>query len=181
MPAFGFNRQDGETPAPIPAGRYETIIRSSDFKLTRSGGERLVLGVDVIAGSYTGRRIWHAINVAGSDGAINHGRRALAKLLGALKLDKIEDTEELHGKPLMADVRIESSFGYDDKNTIDDWHPLEDKGARQGLEPAAPVARAAPAAQDAQARRTFMNNGNQAKSATPKPTAAEICGEDIPF
>jgi hypothetical protein len=173
MPSFGFNKKDGETPAPIPVGDYEVMIRSSDFKETKSGGERLLLGVDVIAGTYAGRRIWHPINTQGSPGAISHGKKALAKLLEALGIDEIKETEELHDLPVVAMVDIEKSYEYDDKNTINGWRRIEDNGE---------ASRAAPLKEAA--RRSFLSNGQPApaaKPAAPRLTAAQIVDDEMPF
>jgi Protein of unknown function (DUF669) len=179
MPAFDFNRKDGESPQPVPAGNYEVMICRSDFKLTRSGGEQLILGVKIISGAYTGRQIFHAINVAGSDAACAFGRKKLAKLLEALNLEKIEETEELHDRPLMAVVEIEHSLDYDPKNVVNGWHRLEDNGE------ASRAASAAPAAAKDQAKRRFQqsmkSNSGAAPAASDRRTTAQIIDDNIPF
>jgi hypothetical protein len=182
MPVFDFSQKDGESPAPVPKGIYEVEIHTSDFKETRAGGERLVLGVDIMSGPFAGRRIFSSINSAGySDGALAFGRKQLAKILKALSIPKISGTEELHDQRLMATIGIEYSDEYGDKNSVDGWHPFDAEISRAAA--AAPAASSAPAAPlKEQARRSFMNSDTPTKPAEPdRRTTAQIVDEDIPF
>jgi hypothetical protein len=199
MPTYDFDQKDGETFPPVPGGRYEVVVRTSEFKTTRSGNEQLVFMTEILAGEYTGRQIPYPIMTYGSDAGVAFGKKKLSKLLKALGIPKIHETSELHGKPLLAEVEIEISTGsWDDKNNIVAWYPLEN--SEGGL-----TARAAPAP-----RRNYLSNGEPAPSAAPsadalkdqaknrfqqsmrannsaapaapdKRTTAQIVDEDIPF
>jgi hypothetical protein len=197
-PTYDFDQKDGETTL-VPGGRYEVIIRDSDFKTTRAGNEQLVLTVEILtAGEYAGCKISHPIMTYGSDAGVAFGKKKLSKVLKALGIPKIHETSELHDKPLLADVEIEISTGsWDDKNQIVAWYPLEGDGEttraaprRNYLsngEPAPDKAAAAPSA-DAlkdQAKQRFqqsMRSNNSTKPAEPdRRTTAQIVDEDIPF
>jgi hypothetical protein len=126
---------------PLPAGEYEMMITRSTTKATKSGnGSYLELEMQVISGEYSGRRHWERLNLDNPNHqAVKIAQESLAKLCMALGLDEVEDSEELHDMPFLAEVGIDKKD--DTRNVI--WGY---KGADVPPVSAKPTKPAAPAA-----------------------------------
>ena len=132
MAAFSFNaveHQDTDisTPtitkySPIPEGDYQAVITDSDVRTTKAGdGEYVLLTFEIISSSeYGGKRIWMIYNVKNKNPTTERiANSDLASISRATNVLNYEDTEELHGKPMIVSVIIEpASGGYDEKNQI---------------------------------------------------------------
>ena len=94
---------------PIPAGRYLCLIKQTDQKDTRNKtGKYVEVEFEVMKGNFQRRKLWARLNV--------HNQSAEAQRIGreqfnALKLaagkERVEATEELHGKLVVCIVAIE--------------------------------------------------------------------------
>ena len=157
MAAFSFNAVQHEATdigaptakkySPIPEGDYQAVITDSEMRTTKAGdGEYLLLTFEIISGGqFEGRRIWVRLNVKNkSPKAEERAKRDLASILRATNVEQMQDTEELHMKPMIVSVVIEpASGGFDESNDIRAYKSAAVEVAT--TETAAPVA-AEPAA-----------------------------------
>ena len=67
MPVPGYNPDNtedyGSNYGAIPDGSYPAMITEYQYKETKSGGQMLVLTVEVIDGPCKGRKVWENLNV----------------------------------------------------------------------------------------------------------------------
>ena len=98
---------------PLPAGEYEMMVVKSTTKPTKSGnGSYLELEMHIISGEHTGRRHWERLNLDNpSLQTVKIAEEQLARLCVALGLDEVDDSDQLHDKPFVAE------FGIDKKDS----------------------------------------------------------------
>jgi hypothetical protein len=98
---------------PLPAGEYEAMIVKSETKTTKSGnGSYLELEMHIISGDHSGRRHWERLNLDNpSLQTVKIAQEQLARLCVALGLDEVNDSDELHDTPFIAE------FGIDKKDS----------------------------------------------------------------
>lgn len=126
---------------PIPAGDYPMIISESEMKATKSGsGEYLQLTLEVIDGQYKGRKVWDRLNLVNPNAtAVSIAEATLSAICHAVGVERVDDSEQLHDRPLMGKVKFVPADGsYDAKNEMAGYKPMP--GAP------APARKAAPAA-----------------------------------
>lgn len=123
---------------PLPAGDYEMMITKSATKPTNKGdGSYLELEMQVLGGEYSGRRHWERLNLDNPNPkAVKIAQESLAKLCIALGFDHVEDSEELHDTPFIAEVGIDKKDPT--RNVIWGYQSA-------GVPAAAPAAKTAPA------------------------------------
>jgi len=94
---------------PLPAGQYELMITRSATKPTKAGtGSYLELEMQVIGGQHSGRRHWERLNLDNpSQQTVKIAEEQLARLCNALGIDDVNDSEQLHDLPFLADVAID--------------------------------------------------------------------------
>lgn len=150
MSAFlGFNAEGIDTRdeyAPIPAGTYNVIISDSEVKQTKMGdGSYLKLTLEVQQGEYQGRKVFHNITLQNPNPtAVSIGQKHLAQICHAVGVLQVNDSAELHNRPLLAVVKIRKGDGqYSDSNEVQRY-----EAAQLG---AAPSFQAPPHARPAQA------------------------------
>lgn len=104
-----FEERTSPSHGPLPAGEYEVMIVKSDTKATKAGnGSYLELEMHVISGDHTGRRHWERLNLDNpSLQTVKIAEEQLARLCVALGLDEVNDSEELHDKPFVAEFGID--------------------------------------------------------------------------
>lgn len=104
-----FEERTSSSYGPLPAGEYEAMIVKSETKTTKSGnGSYLELEMHVISGDHTGRRHWERLNLDNpSLQTVKIAEEQLARLCVALGLDQVDDSEELHDKPFVAEFAID--------------------------------------------------------------------------
>ena len=123
---------------PLPAGEYEMVIVRSETRPTRAGnGHFLELEMQVISGPASGRRHWERMNLDNVNAqAVKIAQEQLARLCVALGLDEVNDSEELHDKPFIAEVGIDKKD--ESKNVIWRFSPAL-KSAPAAKPAAAPI------------------------------------------
>lgn len=131
---------------PLPPGEYEVMIVKSDTKPTKAGnGSYLELEMHVISGEHSGRRHWERLNLDNpSQQTVKIAEEQLARLCVAIGLDEVNDSDELHDRPFVAE------FGIDKKDSTRNviWNYRSIAGAPVAPKPAAkpvPAQAAAPA------------------------------------
>lgn len=113
-----FEERTAPSYGPLPPGEYECMIVKSDTKTTKSGnGSYLELEMHIISGDHTGRRHWERLNLDNpSLQTVKIAEEQLARLCVALGLDEVNDSEELHDKPFVAEFAIDKKD--DTRNVI---------------------------------------------------------------
>jgi hypothetical protein len=143
----------------LPPGRYVVQIVNSEMRPTKDGrGQLLWLELDVLEGELAGRKLFDRLNLVNANPTtVEIAQRTLSAICHALGQMRVDDSEQLHLIPLIADVRVQPpKDGYDAQNSIR-YLPLEQRpAARPGAvsaprtavtaRPAAPRGPAAPAA-----------------------------------
>lgn len=107
------NHQDMNSFEPIPAGEYLAKITESEIKDTAAGtGKYVKLKFEVIEGEYKGRLIWNNLNIINPNPtAVEIAQKELATICRAIGKPVIQDTNELHGIPMLMKVRIVPAKG----------------------------------------------------------------------
>jgi hypothetical protein len=136
---------------PLPAGHYEMMITKSASKPTKSGnGSYLELEMQVIDGDHSGRRHWERLNLDNPNHqTVKIAQEQLARLCAALGVDEVNDSEELHDQPFIAEVGIDKKDP--SKNVI--WN-YRDAGVNVP-KAAAPAKKPAPVAAPAKSARPW--------------------------
>lgn len=146
--AINFSERTSPTYGPLPAGDYEMMITASTTKPTKSGnGSYLELQMQVISGEHSGRRHWERLNLDNpSQQTVKIAQEQLARLVMALGLDDVADSEELHDIPFIAEVGIDKKDST--RNVIWGYHAADaapaPKPAAAPVKPAAPAKAARP-------------------------------------
>jgi hypothetical protein len=129
----------------LPPGRYVVQIVGSEMRPTKDGMGRLLwLELDVLEGAYAGRKVFDRLNLVNANPTtVEIAQRTLSAICHAVGKMQVEDSEQLHLIPMIADVKVQPpKNGYDAQNTLR-YLPLERQPAPG---PVAPAARPAAAA-----------------------------------
>jgi hypothetical protein len=132
----------------LPPGRYVVQIVNSEMRPTKDGmGQYLWLELDVLEGEYAGRKLFDRLNLVNSNPTtVEIAQRTLSAICHAVRKMQVDDSEQLHLIPLIADVKVQPpKNGYDASNTLR-YMPLEQAVSRPVVAPAARPAVAARAA-----------------------------------
>jgi len=115
-------------PAPVPADKYVVVIVGSEMKTTKDmTGSYLQLELDIQEGQFAGRKIIDRLNLNNSNQqAVEIAQRTLSQICHAVNVLSVNDSEQLHGRRMVADVRIEPGRGqYGDNNRVFAYHPID--------------------------------------------------------
>lgn len=106
-PATGFD--------PIPRGRYLCCIEKSEMKTTRdSAGQYLELAFKVLDGEHANRVVFARLNLVNANPkATEIAYREFSALCRACGVLQVQDSAELHNRPLLIQVELENG---QDKN-----------------------------------------------------------------
>jgi len=109
----------------IPAGSYEAVITDSEMKATTTGGEMLVLSLQILNGEYQNRKVWDRLNLKNkSDTAVQIAKGTLSSICRAVGVMTPKDSSELHNKPMLIKIAIQPAKGeYGESNTIKSYRP----------------------------------------------------------
>lgn len=149
---------------PLPEGKYPVMITESTVETAKSGSNYLKLRLEVIEGNrrgavlFTNLNLWNANPKAAQIAA--EELKAICDAVG--HPGTVQDSAELHSKPLMARVRIRTDPGYDAQNEIKGFSAYSAGGA------AAPATQAPAPAQ----RPPAENVPQQAAHAPPASSPA---------
>jgi hypothetical protein len=105
MAQLHFNAEEVE-PAnfdPLPEGKYQVVVSASEMKPTQKhDGAYLELELTVIDGAYSNRKVRARLNLANpSQAAVKIARQQLSALCRAVGVLTINDSAELHNRPLL--------------------------------------------------------------------------------
>ena len=136
----------------FPAGQYVAQIVSSEMRPTKDGGgQYLWLELDVLEGPLAGRKLFDRLNLVNASAqTVEIAQRTLSAICHATGRLQVQDSQELHLIPMIADVKVKPpKNGYGESNKVH-YLPLErGAGAQARPQATAPVAAAAPATQPA--------------------------------
>lgn len=152
-----FNAEEVEPLQPmtvLPRGRYNAMITASEDKPIKSGtGAYLQLEFTITDGPHANRKVWSRLNLDNPNAtAVDIAKRELAAIYQALGVTKATDSAELHDKPLVIEVAIETKDG-NENNRIKAY--MRANGAAPATKPA--VAKPAPAAVPAAPKRPWQS------------------------
>ena len=126
------NVDDSDDFAPIPAAWYPAEIVKSEMKNSNKHTEQeprqyLNLQFKIIGDSYANRRVFHMLNLVNpSEQTVEIANKQLKKICTSVGLVSVDDSEELHGKPLEIKVAIEEETDdYPAKNVVKGFRALE--------------------------------------------------------
>jgi len=113
---------------PVPPNDYKVIIAKSEFKKTKAGtGHYLSLQMKIIEGEYKGRILFENLNLDNPNPtAVEIANKALNTICKACNKVGVQDSEELHGIPMIATVSItEATKTKPASNSIKFYAPVE--------------------------------------------------------
>ena len=134
----------------IPAGDYEAMVTDSIMKSTKDGtGQYLELTIEIQSGQFQGRRLWDRLNLANRNPkAVEIAQKQLAQLCHATGVLQVQDSQQLHNRPIVAKVAVRNDPERGPSNEIKGYKA---QGTMQGAaasfqapRAAAPAAAAAP-------------------------------------
>lgn len=175
--------QDDRSFEPMPAGDYVVQIVDSEIVQTSKGGDMLKLTMEVIEGPFSDppRKVWDNLNIRNANAtAQGIAHRTLADICAACGIGPIQDSDDLHFKPIVATLKIEPERTVGDK-TYDARNGVKRYKARNGAAGApagkAPAQRAAAPASQAVRGATGSRPWNNPQGAA----AARDMDDNIPF
>lgn len=129
---------------PVPAGDYIAQITESSIKPTKSGsGTVLNLTWTIIDGQFTNRKIFDRVNIQNQNPEAERiGQSQLSSICHAVGVTNLQDSNQLHGRPVKVKVKIRKDEQYGDSNEIKGYSASGPVAAA----PAAPFAQPAVAA-----------------------------------
>lgn len=113
--------------AALPAGNYVAQVERSEVKQTKDGiGSYLSLGFKILEGDYSGRMLFGNITLTNKNSQAQEiGRKQLIKLSTACGLGHLQDSEQLHGIPVMIKVSDSRVYDGEKQNDIKDYKPVQ--------------------------------------------------------
>lgn len=106
---------------PLPSGEYPVHIVGSEMRATKSGtGHYIEFTLEVLDGEYAGRKLFDRLNIDNpNQQAVAIARRVLAQICHAVGVLQLQDTEQLHHRPMVAIVQVEPGRdGYGPRNVV---------------------------------------------------------------
>lgn len=126
---------DANTVAPaaelgaLPAGEYLVAITDSAMEDTKArDGQFLKLVFSVLEGPHQGAKIFDRLNLINrSQTAVDIAQRALSAICHAVGVFGVEDSQQLHNKPLKIKISYEPAKGeYGETNRVKAYKPAKD-------------------------------------------------------
>ncbi len=119
----------GVDPTPVfdvlPAGDYLAMIVDSEMKPTKAGtGEYLNMTLQILDGPYKNRLIFDRLNLVNANAkAVEIAQRQLSQICHAVNVLRVNDSAELHDKPLVATLKVRKRPDYNDQNEVAGYKP----------------------------------------------------------
>ena len=146
MAQLSFNVNDippeENTFQPLPDGWYTASINNAEVKTSKSGGEYINIRYDITGPTHQGRVVFgmvtltnHGPNKATAESI---GRQHLGKIVMAIGLQGINDTDQLIGGNLQIKLATEKNEEYGDKNKVTNWKAISGIAPVQQPMPTAP-------------------------------------------
>ena len=137
----------------LPAGWHTAQVTESEIVNLNSGnGQALKLTFEVLSDGYRNRKLWARLNVRHNNPKTEQiAQQQLRELCDSIGVVRMQDTVELHNKPVQVKVKIrkDDTGQYEDQNEITGFKPAGGAAAPVGARPMQPGA--APSASAANA------------------------------
>ena len=118
----------------LPPGWYIAQVSESDIvELGTGNGKALKLTFDILSDQGRGRKVWARLNIQHTSPKTETiAQQQLRELCDSIGIVQMQDTVELHNKPVQIRVKIRKSEDprYDDSNDIAGFKPVD--GAASG-------------------------------------------------
>lgn len=134
MAQFSFDTNDVEKRESnyelLPAGWYTAQVVESEIVPLKSGnGKALKLTFEVLQDGYLNRKVWMRLNVRHSTSpkAEQIAQQQLRELCESVGIVRLQDTTELHNKPVAIKVKIrkDDTGQYEDQNEVNGFKPAQ--------------------------------------------------------
>ncbi|RKX64880.1 MAG: hypothetical protein DRP42_05700 [Tenericutes bacterium] len=148
------NKAGMEDRSALPEGKYLVIITKSDYKATKAGtGHYLNLTMKVVEGPKKGNVVFALMNLENPNPvAVDIANKELNSICQACGKASVEDSDELHGIPMLVTVKIrKGNADYPDSNSVSKYEAYTGDGDFSAEAAAATAASAPPAAEATQA------------------------------
>jgi len=147
--------QPGGSMEVIPAGEYRVMISDSAMEPSKTGGQFLKLTIQVIDGPHQGAVLFDRLNLVNSNPkAVEIAQRTLSAICHAVGVLQVQDSAQLHNRPMLARVAYKEGGQPDGKggvygpsNEIKAYKPINGQPApaQPAYQPAAPAMQPPPA------------------------------------
>lgn len=110
----------------LPAGEYTAMLVNSEMKWTKQGtGQYLNLDFQVIDGPFQGRHFFDRLNLVNpNQQAVDIAQRQLSALCHAVNVLHVQDSAQLHDKPLIAKLKyVAAKDNFSEKNEVVAYKP----------------------------------------------------------
>lgn len=148
--------------SPIPDGEYLARITKSEMKKTKNGsGEFLLLEFDIMSPPYTNRKVWVRLNIINNKAdTVERAYEELKTISDAIGIGPFNDTNVLHGKPMIIQVEVEpAADGFKASNSVAMYKKAGDMGnAQQAAAQPTQQATDSATAEQAQERPSWASN-----------------------
>ena len=123
---------------PLEPGQYSATVVASEIKATKAGtGEYISFTWEIIDGKGKGRKVFDIVNHRNPNKtAEDIGNATLGRMSRLAGVPNLEDTSQLHGKPMLITLVIDENPGFSPKNVIKAWDPIpSNEGAGEASPP----------------------------------------------
>ncbi|MGJ7508706.1 DUF669 domain-containing protein [Variovorax sp. GT1P44] len=98
---------------PLPPGNYVAQVIESDLKPLASGkGDALNLTLQILEGQYINRKVWARLNIRHENAQAQQiAQSQLSALCHAVGVINLNDSAQLHGKPVRIRVKLRPAEG----------------------------------------------------------------------
>lgn len=135
MASFGstYDASNGETMGAtdaLPAGEYIAAIVKSERREAKAGNGNAYINLEfeVQDGPAQGRRFWTMLNLWNTNStAVEIAQRELNSICQATGRLRVDDSEDLHGVPMIVKLGVKSD-SYGEKNVTKGYKPLNGSG-----------------------------------------------------
>ena len=106
----------------VPAGEYVAMITESSMAVTKSGGEMLKLTVTILEGQHQNRKVWANLNlIHANPTVVEIAQRELSAICHAVGVLNLNDSAQLHNKPLVIKTAVKTDPQYVDRAEVKAW------------------------------------------------------------
>ncbi len=145
--ATGVPPDEGRNSDPIPPGWYIVAMEKSEMKPTKDGiNSMLAVTFGVLEGQFKGRKIFFNFNLRHTNPqTVEIAYKQFSAVCHAVQHLQVNDSTELHGRPLKIKVKIRPAQGeYAPSNDIEAFKHVNDPSAVDGPKVAGTTAAAPP-------------------------------------
>lgn len=151
---------------PVPPGEYKVQITSSEMvENSAKTGHMLKLEIEIIEGDQAGRKLYDRLNLDNPNAqAVEIAQRTLSAICHATGKLSVQDSEELHMRPMIAVVKVDPGRTVNGK----------EYGPSNGIKTYKALSSAAPA-------QSGFGSGGFKPSTAPAQAAASGGGQTAPW